>query len=325
MSRHVFKSRKDKLVYYIRHFIRHSRSKIWWKYFFISDVLSRTLFRTNDGCYIFEEDWDYLIILDACRFDIFKEEIKNYDVKGKLQYRVSRGSLTTQFLIENFINVDEELKKQLNKIIYISANPYVNILFKNEFYKIIPVWSFGWDDNLKTVPPDVVYRIALETIRKHWNKKVIIHFMQPHEPFVSLNNYKTTGFDRLRQAALYSKMNDVSSDTSIWNLVEKNYLKLDRAIKAYIKNLKWVMPYAIKLCKVLPGKTVITSDHGEAFGEKVHPLIPVRVYGHHNNVRIEPLIKVPWFISEERGDLGKVEKVLLQLKIRTITKLKMKM
>lgn len=299
------------LKYAVITLLRNSGSRIWWKYFFVSDVISRTLFRENNGCYVLEEDWDYLIILDACRYDVFKEEIKNYDIKGELQYRVSRGAFTTQFLLENFRNVDSNLKKKLNDIIYITANPYVNSLFKDEFYKIIPVWDFGWDNSLKTVPPDVVYKVTIEAVRKYQDKRIIIHFIQPHEPFVSLGTQYTTGLNESRQKVLFNKM---VNDTSVWGAVEKGYLKLEEVIKAYIENLRWVLPYAVKLCKILPGKTVITSDHGEAFGEKVHSLIPIRIYGHHN-ARIEPLIKVPWFISKESGSTDEVERELIKLKI----------
>ena len=51
------------------------------------------------------------------------------------------------------------------------------------------------------------------------------------------------------------------------------------------------LPHALKLEKKLSGKTVITSDHSEAFGELTFPL-PIRVYGHPGNVHIPVLVKV---------------------------------
>jgi len=56
------------------------------------------------------------------------------------------------------------------------------------------------------------------------------------------------------------------------------------------------MPYVKKLVDILPGRTVVTADHGEAFGEKIHPLIPIRVYGYPSEIRIPTLVKVPWLI-----------------------------
>ena len=69
--------------------------------------------------------FDNLIILDACRYDLFEAEIKNFNIKGKLEYRISRGSNTGYFLRENFEHKD--LQPILKEIIYITANPLVNV------------------------------------------------------------------------------------------------------------------------------------------------------------------------------------------------------
>ena len=311
---------RDKIKYCIIAFRKNWKNRVWWKYLFVSQMLSSIIFRNkrNSGHYILKENWDNLIILDACRFDVFKEEIKKWNIKGELEYRISRGSWTVPFLLENFKNIKDK-NLELNDIVYITANPYVSALFRDMFYKIIPVWDFGWDESLKTVPPKRVYEAALKAKLRYPRKKLIIHFIQPHEPFVNLRENTATGFSRLRHAVLSENSeNTIKHDVSIWDLVEKGVIDRDDAIKGYIENLRWVMPYVIRLCKVLPGKTVITSDHGEAFGEKIHPLIPIRVYGHPDKVRIRPLIIVPWFICEESGSLNRVEKVLIRLKAKDI-------
>lgn len=305
-------SKINKLKHYISVLEKNWKDRIWLKYMVIWKILSPILFRKNNGTYILEEDWDNLIILDACRYDIFLKELKNYDIKGELQYRISRGSWTVSFLLENFSN------GKLDNIVYVTANPYVNIYLKEKVYKIIPVWDFGWDKELKTVPPECVYEATLKAKLKYPEKRLIIHFIQPHEPFISLRIEikNDTGISGLRYTALTGK---TKVDKSIWELVERRKVDKNEAIQGYIKNLKWVMPYVVRLCKVLPGKTVITSDHGEAFGEKIHPLIPIRVYGHLGNVMIEPLVKVPWFICKENGSLDKVERELIRLKAKNLS------
>jgi hypothetical protein len=47
----------------------------------------------------------------------------------------------------------------------------------------------------------------------------------------------------------------------------------------------------------LPGKTVVSADHGEMLGERMRP-IPIIDYGHHAGVYIDELIDVPWFVSK---------------------------
>ena len=60
------------------------------------------LYRQNNGFYIFDELWDNLIILDACRYDTFKEVFTTRKITGNLELRISRGAHTTSFLRENF-------------------------------------------------------------------------------------------------------------------------------------------------------------------------------------------------------------------------------
>lgn len=42
----------------------------------VNVVLYKFLYRNNNGIYILNENWDHLIILDDCRYDVFSEEIK---------------------------------------------------------------------------------------------------------------------------------------------------------------------------------------------------------------------------------------------------------
>jgi len=50
---------------------------------------------------IMEEEWDYLIILDACRYDYFSAFWKNY-FDGELEKRVSLGSCMLEWCLKSF-------------------------------------------------------------------------------------------------------------------------------------------------------------------------------------------------------------------------------
>ena len=60
--------------------------------------------RYGTGLDVIEQDWDTLVILDACRYDSFKQ---CRDLKGSLQPAVSRGAHSWEFMQGNF--VDREL------------------------------------------------------------------------------------------------------------------------------------------------------------------------------------------------------------------------
>jgi hypothetical protein len=217
-----------------------------------------------------------------------------WGIPGKLEYRISRGANTPAFLIENFGNGN------FRDVVYIAANPYSNLV-KDNFYKTIPVWDFGWNVELSTVPPEIVYEATVKAITKYRGKRFIIHFMQPHHPFLKL------------------KFTCKLKGTNAWTLMKKGKISKDLVTWAYTENLRIVMPYLKKLLKILWGKVVITSDHGNAVGEKLHPLIPKRVYGHsYAYIRIEPLVKVPWFVTEGDGDHKVIENELIRLKVKKL-------
>lgn len=49
-----------------------------------------------------DADWDNLLILDSCRYDLFSEVAVEDGLKGELTTFRSRGSSSSEFLKENF-------------------------------------------------------------------------------------------------------------------------------------------------------------------------------------------------------------------------------
>ena len=139
------------------------------------------VFKKNTGIFILDEEWDNLIILDACRYDIFKQEINKIGLKGALRKVKSRGSHTTTFLSENF------KKHHYPDIVYITANPYVDKLISHKVNKIISVWKLGWSKKHHTVLPETMYEYTLDTLNYYPEKRFIIHFIQPHYPYIGYN------------------------------------------------------------------------------------------------------------------------------------------
>ncbi len=261
------------------------------------------LYRKNKGDYIFDEKWDNLIILDACRYDFFYMMFKKYNLGGQLEKRISRGAHTSSFLAENFKN------DYYSDIIYISATPYVDMMLKGKLFKIISVWKDEWSEVYHTVLPEVMYRNTLSIINKYPGKKLIIHFLQPHYPYIE-NNIEIDALENLRETALTHKtkvkkaLGGKKKDKFFALSSSEVYSTIDVKIhiRGYCKNLEYTLPYVKKLLKVLPGKTIITADHGEAFGEYIHPFFPIRYYGHRKGVRIPILVNVPWLIVNQEKE-----------------------
>jgi len=247
--------------------------------------LAKKVLLRNKGSSIFDRDWDSLIILDACRYDCFVLVAREMGLKEKIEKFRSLGSCTFEFLLNNFTG-------RRSDIVYVTANPYVSLLLKEKVSKIIPVWDFGWSDEYKTVLPETVYRHALKAALKYPRKKLIVHFMQPHEPFLSLHGYnlQITGISMSKREVIEGKMFS-KADKLIWDLVRKRRFSRKKAINAYIQNIRIVYPYAIRLARILPGKTVITADHGEAFGER---FLFWRIWSHPSHTYTKQLVEVPW-------------------------------
>ncbi|RLF18136.1 MAG: hypothetical protein DRZ82_08825, partial [Thermoprotei archaeon] len=54
------------------------------------------------------------------------------------------------------------------------------------FYKVLDVWDWGWSDEWGSVPPWEVNEAALETLKEFPDKRLIIHYMQPHAPYAPI-------------------------------------------------------------------------------------------------------------------------------------------
>jgi len=275
---------------------------------------------------IWSTNWKYLIILDACRYDYFERVYKDYSTLrlGKLKKVLSPGSSTTEWLEKIFQG------RECKDTVYISANPYINSKglsyrgfdpkpIASRFYKVIDVWDWGWDERLSTVHPREVNKAVLVASRLYPNKRLIIHYIQPHFPYLSLARegiitevlkikiYKERGpvatrfMDKVRgfiRWKIFWKLLGERGSKLAFKLVGKpldyneliaRRLGVEGLRGAYEENLKLVLSYVGKLTSHLKrrGLVVITADHGELLGER-------GLFGHPSGMREPELVEVPW-------------------------------
>jgi len=276
-------------------------------------------------------DWDCLIILDACRYDIFEKVYREFFThNGNLKKAVSCAYSTPEFLFRVFYD------KNLNDTIYVSGNGFINsknvpipakltdqkedFVASKHFKKVIDVWDEGWSQKYGTVHPEEMNKHALVSMHLRPKLRHIIHYVQPHEPYIyygggiggaflgGANKKKTLKWkDKLNH-----KLNKYFTNETIWTIsgwlgvLPKNgkgniYYKYGRQgfMKGYEEDLKLALEYVKSLIEKFPNKKfVITADHGEMLGEKGN-------YGHFNShrnlreikseVERKVLREVPWF------------------------------
>jgi hypothetical protein len=275
---------------------------------------------------VMEENWDYLIILDACRYDYFRDMYQDY-FSGILESRLSVGSCTLEWCMKSF-------PKMYSDVIFISSNPYINSKTEIEgfdarkhFCSVIDVWAFGWNKKLGTVLPEKLNESALKATKNFPEKRFIVHYLQPHGPYIS-PKFRAKGFptqDVINKKVLRGLQNPrgnkivdrfvtiIAVVLSKLGLVKNSWklreiLKLQPATpmdavrriygteglkEAYKQNLRIVLSSVAELCSKLlqqePSRDIIiTADHGESLGEN-------GIYSHSYGSKNPVLLKVPWF------------------------------
>lgn len=237
-----------------------------------------------DGVDVFDEDWDSLIVLDGCRYDLFE---RRHDLPGRLESRRSRGSHTVEFLVGNVA------ERSLHDTVYVTASPQFHRWqdrLNAEFHRVIDVWDVdGWDPQHHTVLPETTTAVANEAARRHPEKRLLVHYLQPHYPFIDADD-----------AVNPRRFGDVDGSPDIWALLNRGAAPVSgtTVLEAYERNFDRVLPAVAELMSAIDGRTIVTSDHGNLLGEREVPL-PIREWGHPPGLYLDELVRVPWLVFED--------------------------
>ncbi|EMA38835.1 alkaline phosphatase family protein [Halococcus hamelinensis] len=238
------------------------------------------------GIDVFAEDWDTLAIADACPLSTFAT---HHTLPGQLETRVSRGSSTPEWLEANFTGDQRDT-------VYITANPQYE---RNRddldirLCEVENVWdSEGWDAEYRTVRPETVTDAVLDAADRYPNKRLLVHYIQPHYPFIGPTGQRYFDGDSL---SFWSRVMDGSVNAPDHVLSQ-----------AHDENFKLMLPALERLLDERDGKTVVTADHGQMLGQRSFP-IPIREWGHPRETYVDELVHVPWLVHETgtRPDITK--------------------
>lgn len=246
----------------------------------------------------FFSNWDYLIILDACRHDIFKQVVEDLEIPGKLTEANTRSG-NTQMWYRRFWSYHD------HDVILLSANPqpfsewswYASRRFKEAIWadpeglycrenenllaRIEPLLG---TDGFGTFHPQIVLDCFEEI--KQSGDKYLIHLMPPHLPFIGEKGkelFEDLGLE------LYGHRN-------IYRAVQE-YGEWEYLGECYKESLTETLKYLLSRIDLFGGKVVISSDHGEFIGENSW-------YTHKHCTKYPKLFEligtVPWFELERR-------------------------
>ncbi|MFB6187586.1 MAG: hypothetical protein ABEI86_12070 [Halobacteriaceae archaeon] len=258
-----------------------------------SIVQSHLRFGTN----IYEDNWDGLIVLDACRVDALQEVQDEYDFLGSIETRWSRGSTSKEWLENTFTT---KYRDEIASTACITANPFIqelrggppdpsgyppardsaicnhrlvsklirdDVVSVEDFGEVIELWDLVTGEDDPQTHPNPVTDCAITTARNTDHNRYIIHYMQPHHPFYGSEQRTWT-------EEPFGYLKDGGEFQTVWD--------------SYIDNLRLVLDYIELLIENFDAeKLVITADHGELFGEW-------GLYSHRVGVPHPNLRKVPW-------------------------------
>lgn len=263
---------------------------------------SRYPFGTN----FLEKDWDLLVVLDTCRVDALNQVQEQTNERwlsdNSIDEKYSIGGSTLEWTAQTF---SEGYEDEVGELDFIAGNMMVqevldgklrpedsaniscaptswSTLGRTDFNEFLPAWEYresrGPDKGHADRPhpsAKTVTDTAIVHGREHNPKRTVVHYIQPHYPYYAaaesagrtqLYDWERFPFPSLRNGPVGLE--------KVWN--------------TYIGELKSVVDsIAVLLDNYEAEKAVITSDHGEAFGEWLG-------YKHRGGTIHPKVRRVPW-------------------------------
>jgi len=151
----------------------------------------------------------------------------------------------------------DEHANEVAETAYVTSNVFSErMLDADRFETLEEVWRDGWDGTADTVLPRTMTDRAIRIARENDPDRLIVHYVQPHHPFVDLD----AGFDA-------DPFGPALSDTVV-DALRKGKIDRERFWRAYQDNLRLALDdVELLLSNVDAERVAITADHGDALGE----------------------------------------------------------
>ncbi|WP_407067005.1 alkaline phosphatase family protein [Haloarcula brevis] len=242
--------------------------------------------RLDYGTNVYEREWDVLVVLDGCRADVLRSVAPDVGFLGTVETVRSVGSSSSEWLENTFLGHPETGHTAM-----VTGNTWTDrYLDAGAFAALDEVWKYAWDEDLATVPAAAVTDRAIALARERTPERLVVHYMQPHHPFVPA---PLEGDDGL------ARTGDHSNTANPWVSLRRGEFRAERVWAAYEANLRYVLASVGTLLDNVDGRVAITADHGNLFGEW-------GLYGHPMHTPVPALLAVPW--AEATGvDSGRFE------------------
>jgi arylsulfatase A-like enzyme len=237
------------------------------------------------GTNIYERDWDTLIILDACRVDLMREVAGDYRFINEVGSFESVGSMSEEWMWKTFT---DEYADEMSRTAHVTGNVFTEeVVDEGDFQTLDEVWRYAWDDETGTIPPEAVTDRAIDVARNQSPDRLIVHYMQPHHPFIGEKQVEIADADPFGR----------EGNLTAVDALRRGDLSRDEFWTAYRSNLDEVLEHVSTLLDSHDAnRVVITSDHGDALGEW-------GIYDHPAGFLHPVVTNVPW-VETSASDSG---------------------
>lgn len=223
---------------------------------------------------IWEDEWDLLVVVDSCRPEWMRTVAEEYDWIDDVDTVRSVGSHSREWMKNTFT---DEYSEAIEETIYVSGNPYSHWAPYDQFRAFEEINELQWDVDSPTPPPHVVTDRAISVAREEPWDRCIVHYMQPHKPiFVNGESREAASLDERWQPS-----------STFWRQCIDGHVSKAELEAAFLTNLRYVLDEVdLLLQNVEASSAVVTSDHGQAMGEKF-------LWSHREGVRHPSMRCVP--------------------------------
>jgi hypothetical protein len=226
------------------------------------------------GTNIYDREWDVLVVLDACRADLLQSVAPEVGVVDDVETVHSVGSSSSEWLENTF---GDHLETE--RTVMVTGNTWTDRYLEADAFAVLDeVWKYAWNEDIGTVPAEAITDRAVALARDRNPDRLVVHYMQPHHPFVP---------DPLADDSGMIRTGSHSSISNPWILLRRGDLAADTVWDAYEANLRHVLEEVATLVENVAGRVAVTADHGNLFGEW-------GLYGHPAHTPVPALLSVPW-------------------------------
>lgn len=250
-----------------------------------------------------DEEEFVLVVLDACRFDMFDLLYGEY-LSGDLRKVLAAGRWTADYARRTWTGRHD--------LTYVTSMPVVSDFYfelRGDDYRpsdhietVVPLWDTEWDPELGTVPAERVTDAALAHASRPGPTRLVAHYAQPHVPYVGRTRILPWEEDAgaadegMRQLLAENRARPTQR---IYDRIRSGDISRAELRQAYKDNLVYALEEVVRLVERVDCPVVVTGDHGEHLGER----------GKYLHERDSLLIRqVPWFeVADDQTGRREIE------------------